>query len=179
MGIDLEPRPADVDESPLPREAAVAHARRLAAVKADAVAAREPDRWVLGADTVVEVDGDILGKAGDDSEAVEMLQRLVGRAHRVTTAFSIRGPEGYSCDRSETSEVLMRSVTVEELWDYVRAGEWRGKAGAYAVQGMAAAFVTEVRGSVTNVIGLPLAEVLVELDRAGAVERSYARGEPS
>jgi len=179
VGIAIDPRPAATDESPLPGEGAVAHAERLAAAKADAVFARASDRWVLGADTVVETDGEILGKPETESEAIEMLGRLVGRSHHVITAFSIRGPNGYRCDRSETTEVLMRPVDAEEIWDYVRAGEWRGKAGAYAVQGMAAAFVAEVRGSVTNVIGLPLSEVLVELDRAGAVERSFSRGEPS
>lgn len=175
VGIPIEVRPAAVDESLHPGEEALAYARRVAAAKADALAAACPDRWVLGADTVVEIDGAILGKAPDVEAARAMLRRLVGRAHRVATAFALRGP-GAALDRVVTTEVTMRPAGDGEIDDYVRAGEWQGKAGAYAVQGMAAALVTEVRGSITNVIGLPLAEVVEALAQAGVAAPRYTEG---
>lgn len=178
IGIPVEVAPADADESPIPGESAVACARRLADAKAAAVAARLPDRWILAADTVVEIDGDILGKAADEAEATAMLVRLVGREHRVTTGFAVRGP-GVQVIEHVTTGVLMRAATDAELADYVAAGEWLGKAGAYAVQGMAAAMVREVRGSVTNVIGLPLAEVVETLERLGAGRPVYTGGAPA
>jgi septum formation protein len=110
-----------------------------------------------------------------------MLGRLVGRSHRVSTGFCLRGP-GAATDpiaRIVTTEVIMRPASDRELADYVRAGEWRDKAGAYAVQGMAAALVTELRGSVTNVMGLPLAEVLGEMARLGAGGPRYGQGRPA
>jgi septum formation protein len=179
VGMDLDTRPSSIDESALPGEDAVAHARRLAAAKAEDIAGRAPGRWVLGADTVVEVDGAVLGKPTGERDALRMLASLSGRTHRVTTAFALRGPARYCCDRYLTTEVVMRAFDDREARDYVDSGEWRGKAGAYAVQGMAAAFVTEVRGSITNVIGLPLAEVVEELGRAGAARPIYSRGVPS
>lgn len=179
VGIPVEVVPADADESPIQGESAVACARRLAAAKAAGVAATLPDRWVLAADTVVEIDGDILGKAADGAEAAAMLARLVGREHRVTTAYALRGPGATSVIEHVTSTVVMRAAGGSEVADYVTAGEWRGKAGAYAVQGMAAAMVREVHGSITNVIGLPLAEVVEALERLGAARLSYVAGASS
>lgn len=180
VGIPLEVWPAEIDESALPGEGALAYVCRVAAAKVEAVSLALPGRWILAADTVVEIDGAILGKAADEDEARAMLGRLVGRAHQVTTAFSLRGPgrpgERVARDRTVTTEVRMRAAGAHEIDDYVRAGEWRGKAGAYAIQGMAAALVTEIRGSVTNVVGLPLAEVLDELARAGAATPRYQQG---
>jgi septum formation protein len=188
VGIPLEVWPAEIDESALPGEDALAYVCRVAAAKVEAVALALPARWILAADTVVVVDGAILGKAADEEEARSMLRRLVGRVHLVTTAFSLRGPgaggapaaggNGASCaiDRTVTTEVWMRAAAAPEIEDYVRAGEWRGKAGAYAIQGMAAALVTDIRGSVTNVVGLPLAEVLAELVQAGVAAPRYQHG---
>jgi septum formation protein len=180
VGIPIEVWPAAIDESVLAGEDALTYVCRVATAKIEAVAVAMPQRWILAADTVVEIDDAILGKAADDAEARDMLRRLVGRAHRVTTAFSLRGPgssgERYLRDRTVTTEVWMRGATAAELDDYVRAGEWRGKAGAYAIQGMAAALVSEVRGSVTNVAGLPLAEVLEELTAAGVAAPRYQQG---
>lgn len=180
VGVALEVWPAEVDESVHPDEDALAYVRRVAAAKTEAVSTALPGRWVLGADTVVVIDGDILGKAPDADAARAMLGRLAGRAHQVSTGFCLRGPGAgearCTVDRVVTTEVCMRAASAAEIDDYVRAGEWRGKAGAYAVQGMAAALVTEIRGSITNVIGLPLAEVLEELGRAGAAGPRYARG---
>lgn len=179
VGIDLEVQPADVDETAAAGEEPLAYARRVARAKADVVAARAPGRWVLAADTVVEIDGDILGKADDPAAALAMLERLSGRTHRVLTAFVLCGPGGRTVAREVATEVIVREVSGEELDAYVRSGEWRGKAGAYAAQGMAAAFVAAVHGSFTNVVGLPLVEVLEELVRVGAASPDYAAGVPS
>jgi septum formation protein len=179
VGIDIEVQPADVDETPQAGEEPLAYARRVARAKADVVAARAPDRWVLAADTVVEIGGAILGKAPDPAAALAMLDLLSGRTHQVLTAFVLRGPGGQVVAREVATEVALRAVPGEELAAYVRAGEWQGKAGAYAAQGMAAAFVAEVRGSFTNVVGLPLVEVLEELVRVGAASPDYGAGVPS
>ena len=171
IGVPLDVRPADVDESRAPGEPPLAYVTRIARAKAAAA----PGEWVLAADTIVELDGDVLGKAADPGEARAMLARLRGRRHRVITAWVLRGPRGAD-DGVATSEVVMTDASDAELDDYVASGEWRGKAGAYAVQGIAAALVAEVHGSITNVIGLPLAEVAAALRRAGGPQPSYARG---
>lgn len=176
VGIAIEVRPADIDESVRRGEQASVYARRVAREKAAAVAATAPGRWVLAADTVVEVDGAILGKAADAAEAAAMLEQLSGQVHRVITAFCLRGPGGAASERAVTTEVEFRSVARDEIEQYVAAGEWVGKAGAYAVQGMAAAMVSRVAGSITNVIGLPLAEVIAALAAAGAARVNYRAG---
>jgi septum formation protein len=176
IGIALEVQPAVVDETPLAGESSVALAGRLAAAKADAVGRARPGAWVLGADTVVEVEGEILGKPDHEGEARAMIERLAGRTHRVVTGFALRGPGAAPVDRVAVTEVVMRPALPGEVDDYVASGEWRGKAGAYAVQGMAAALVREIRGSITNVIGLPLAEVVEALAAAGLAAPRYRRG---
>lgn len=179
VGVAVDVSPAKVDESPRVNEDAVACARRIAAAKADAVAAGAADRWVLAADTVVEVDGALLGKPADEADAERMLARLCGHTHRVTTAYAVRGPGGGSADGHVTTEVDVRRASVAEISGYLASGEWRNKAGAYAVQGIAAALVTGVRGSITNVIGLPLSEVIEQLARLGAPGADFGRGVPS
>lgn len=179
VGIEVDVVATDLDETPLPGEEAVASARRLAAAKAEAAGASLAWRWVLAADTVVEIDGVILGKAADEAEAGAMLRRLLGRTHRVTTAFSLRDPDGRRRDRHVTTEVDMRAAGDAEIAGYLASGEWRGKAGAYAVQGIAAVLVTAVRGSITNVVGLPLAEVVTLLQESGAATPDYRRGLPA
>jgi septum formation protein len=169
IGVAFEVVPSDTDESVRPGEEAVAYARRVAADKALAARAVAGDRAVVAADTVVEVDGDILGKAGSADQALAMLRRLVGRSHRVTTAFVVACADGRTVERQVTTEVDMRAASDAELAAYVAAGEWRGKAGAYAIQAIAGSFVTDVRGSFTNVVGLPLAEVLADLRALGAL----------
>jgi septum formation protein len=176
VGIAVEVIPATIDETPRSGEEPQPYARRVAAAKADRVAAGVPDRWVLAADTVVAMDGAILGKAGSAGEAAAMLGALSGRAHRVITAFCLRGPGGVRIDRDVETEVSFRMLGAGEIAAYVAAGEWRDKAGAYAVQGMAAAMVREVRGSITNVIGLPLAEVVEVLGETGAAGIDYGGG---
>ncbi|HVR62845.1 MAG TPA: Maf family protein [Polyangia bacterium] len=168
LGLFPRVEPADIDETPLPGEAAADHVRRLAGAKCDAVWARLPDAEravasVLAADTIVVVDADILGKPRDEADARSMLARLGGRRHTVTTAYQIRRGPDRAVARAVSTAVAFRLLQPAEIDAYVDSGEWRGKAGGYAVQGIAAAFVTELRGSHTNVIGLPLAEVLGDL----------------
>lgn len=174
IGLVLEVLPADLDESVQPGEAAGDYARRIAAAKCDAVAdgpAAGRALPVLAADTTVVVDGDILGKPADDGEGRAMLARLAGRRHEVVTAYTLRFGER-RLGRAVTTLVSVRALQPAEIDAYVASGEGRDKAGGYAVQGIAAAFVTELRGSLTNVIGLPLAEVLADLQALGAL-RAY------
>ncbi|HEY1814178.1 MAG TPA: Maf family protein [Kofleriaceae bacterium] len=173
VGVPIEVAPADVDETPHDREDPRAYVVRIADAKARAAA--RPGRFVLAADTTVTIDGAILGKAADGAEAAAMLRRLSGHVHQVITAFAITG----LATRTIATDVEMLALDDAAIADYVASGEWRGKAGAYAIQGIAAAFVRAVRGSVTNVIGLPLAEVLEALVEAGAPSAQLAKGIPS
>jgi septum formation protein len=169
----LEVVPAAVDETPHADEKPVEYARRVAAAKCDAVAdgpAAGRALAVLGADTTVVVEDSILGKPADDAQARAMLLRIAGRRHEVVTAYTIRFGSR-RVERAVTTLVAMRALQPSEIDAYVASGEGRDKAGAYAVQGIAAAFVTELRGSLTNVIGLPLAEVLADLLALGALPR--------
>jgi septum formation protein len=177
VGLALEVHPADIDERAYPGEAPAAYVERIA--RAKAITVRRAGRWVLAADTTVTIDGQILAKADTEAEAERMLHLLSGRTHQVLTAFVLVGE---MADRTVTREGLVSSdVTMIELdagtiADYIASKEWRGKAGAYAIQGIAAALVREVRGSVTNVIGLPLVEVLAALRDAGGPRPSLVAG---
>ena len=181
VGVPLEVRPADVDEAELPGETPSAYVARVAHAKAQAVS-RKPGQWVLAADTTVTIDGHILAKANSPEEAAAMLRQLSGRVHQVITAFTIVGDiddRVLHHDSIIASDVAMIEMSAPTLADYVASGEWRGKAGAYAVQGIGAALVREVRGSVTNVIGLPLVEVLEALRAVGAPSARFAAGQPA
>jgi len=149
---------ADVDETPHPGEPAATYVRRLAEEKAAAVADGHPGAVVLGADTTVVVDGDILGKPADDGEAAAMLRRLQGRAHEVLTGVAVVAPDGRNSAVAET-RVWMAPMSEAEIAAYVASGEPRDKAGAYGIQGRAARFVTRIDGSYPNVVGLPVALV--------------------
>jgi septum formation protein len=150
--------PADVDEQPLDHEMPRAHVVRLARAKAAAIAAIRPDAAVLGADTVVALGDEILGKPGDRADARRMLERLAGRTHAVYTgvALSVRGELREAVD---VSEVTLMPLDAAELDWYASTGEGLDKAGAYAVQGLASCFVTSIRGSYSTVVGLPVALV--------------------
>jgi septum formation protein len=181
VGVPLEVRPADVDEAEAPGEAPAAYVARVARAKAHAVK-RRPGQWVLAADTTVTIDDKILAKAATPEEATAMLQQLSGRVHQVITAFTLVGDVDdapYHYDGLISSDVAMVEMSPALVADYVASGEWRGKAGAYAVQGIGAALVREVRGSVTNVIGLPLVEVLEALAAVGAPSARFAAGFPA
>lgn len=156
----------DIDETPLPREAPRALALRLATAKAAAVPVTEGE-MVLAADTVVALGARVLGKPADAAEAAAYLRKLAGRRHRVFTGVALRGPErGWT--RVVETQVRMKPLSETEIAAYVAGGEWRGKAGGYAIQGAAAAFIPWIGGSHSNVVGLPLVEVANLLRAAGA-----------
>ena len=177
VGLRPDVRPADVDESALPGETPADYVGRIARAKATAVP-RFPGTWVLAADTTVTIDGAILAKASGADEATEMLRRISGRVHQVMTAFVVLG-DGIVRERMVTSNVEMIAIDAVTLDDYVASNEWRGKAGAYAIQGIGAALVRGVSGSVTNVIGLPLVEVLEVLRDAGGPRPRFTSGLPA
>ena len=159
VGIAHEVRPADVDESPLPGEAPVPHAERLARAKADTLARLHPDALVVAADTVVVIDGDILGKPRDTAHASAMLARLAGREHTVVTAVAVsRGDRVASA--VERVLVRFRPLTDAEIAAYVATGEPMDKAGAYGIQGYGATIVERIDGDFFAVMGLPLATVV-------------------
>ena len=181
VGLALEVRPANVDETVRPSEAPDAYVMRIARSKAGAVS-RRPDDWVLAADTTVTIDRAILAKAESPEEAAGMLRRLSGRTHQVLTAFvviGVRAGKPVIRESVVASDVVMIDFDDAMIADYVASNEWHGKAGAYAIQGIGAALVREVRGSVTNVIGLPLVEVLAALRDAGGPQPRFAAGIPA
>lgn len=160
-----------IDERPRPGEPAAVLVARLARAKAEAVAARRRDAWVLGADTIVEIDGEILGKPADAREAGAMLCRLSGCEHRVLTGFTLLSPGGDHRGGTVESRVLFHPLAARAIDSYVATGEPLDKAGAYAIQGRGAGLVARVDGSLTNVIGLPLGEVGAVLGEAGLLGR--------
>lgn len=151
--------PAEVDERPLRREQPRVLAARLAAAKAGAVAATRPDALVLGADTVVALGRRMLPKAETADEARACLELLSGRRHRVLGGVCLVQPGGGQRRRLVETTVAFKRLTGLEIEAYLDSGEWQGKAGGYAIQGQAAAFVRFVNGSYSNVVGLPLFEV--------------------
>jgi septum formation protein len=157
--------PAEIDETPLRRELPVGYARRMAAAKAAAVA--EPGALILAADTVVAAGRRILPKAETEADALAALSLLSGRRHRVHSAVTLVDAGGQARHRLSTSIVTFKRLSAEELDAYVAAGEWRGKAGGYAIQGRAEALVRAVSGSHSGVVGLPLFETRVLLRAAG------------
>ncbi|HYH19720.1 MAG TPA: Maf family nucleotide pyrophosphatase [Azospirillum sp.] len=164
--------PADIDESPLPRELPPGHAARLAAGKAEAVAARHPGSLVLAADTVVACGRRILPKAETEAQARACLDLLSGRRHRVYggVVLLVPGADGRPArllDRLVRTDVTFKALSHEEVEAYIASGEWHGKAGGYAIQGRAAAYVRWIGGSYSNVVGLPLHEVATLLRGAG------------
>ncbi len=168
--IALEPAevlPADLDETPLKRELPRAHAERLAREKAEAVAALRPGAFILAADTVVAMGRRSLGKAADDKEARRHLLSLSGRRHRVHGGIAVIAPDGRLAARLVTTVVQFKRLSEAEIAAYLAGGEWQGKAGSYAIQGQAAAFIPAINGSYSNVVGLALAETAALLRGLG------------
>jgi septum formation protein len=162
--------PADLDETPLPGELPARYAARLAAAKAAAVAARHPGALVLGADTVVAVGRRILPKPEDAAEARRCLELLSGRRHRVLSAVTLIDASGTARHRLSTSILSFKRLTGSEIAAYLAGGEWQGKAGGYAVQGAAEAFVRHLAGSHSGVVGLPLFDTRALLVAAGRLD---------
>jgi len=150
--------PAELDETPGADETPPRHAERLAVEKARAVAVRHPGAWVLGADTVVACGRRILPKAEDEATARRCLALLSGRRHRVHGGVALVAPDGAVATRCVQSMVAFKRLTELEIAWYLSGGEWHGKAGGYAIQGLAARFVREIGGSYSNIVGLPLFE---------------------
>lgn len=158
-------RPADIDETERPQEKPRELAARLAAAKA--AAAADPDAFVLAADTVVGVGRRILPKAEDEAVARRCLELMSGRRHRVYGGVALAVPDGRTLHRLVVSDVRFKRLDQSEVRAYLASGEWQGKAGGYAIQGLAATFVAWIGGSYSNIVGLPLFETAALLRGAG------------
>jgi septum formation protein len=168
--VGLEPvavDPADIDETPHSSELPRAYALRMAKAKLEAVACRHPGVVVLAADSVVACGRRILPKAETELQALSCLGLLSGRRHRVLGGIAVRRRDGGVRARLVETQVRFKRLEAVEIDDYLKSGEWRGKAGGYAIQGRAARFVSFLSGSYSNVVGLPLFET-VALLKAGA-----------
>jgi len=166
IGIAHEVRPADIDESVFADEAPAPHAERLARAKAHALAGEHPRAVVIAADTIVVVDGDILGKPRDVAHAAEMLLRLAGRAHTVYTAIAVARDQRTE-SAVEAVRVTMRVLGEDEVAAYIATGEPMDKAGAYGIQGYGATIVERVDGDYFSVMGLGLRRLVELLERLG------------
>ncbi|EAP76840.1 Maf family protein [Roseovarius nubinhibens] len=158
-------RPADIDETPQPRELPRPYCLRMACEKARAVAAGEGD-IVLAADTTVALGRRILGKPEDEAQARGFLAAMSGRRHRVITAVALR-KGARLWHRDVVTSVRMKSLSQDEIDGYIATGDWQGKAGGYGIQGPAGALIPWIGGSFTAVVGLPLAETSALLQAAG------------
>ena len=159
---------SNTSEEARPGEAPEAYALRVAGEKARDVAMRYPGKWVLAADTIVVINKEILGKPQDTADGYRMLRSLSGRSHQVMTAFVVIDPNGQEyAHQVVMSKVTFRSLSDDQIQDYLATGEPFDKAGAYAVQGLGASLIEHVEGSYTNIVGLPIDEVLAVLHAAG------------
>lgn len=163
-GIPFEVLAADIDETPHTNEAPEAYVERLAIEKASAVLALRPGTTVIGADTTVVIDGQILGKPADAQDATDMLRLLQGRAHDVFTGVAVASASGVLAAVAHT-RVWFRVMTDEDISWYVASGQPMDKAGAYGIQGLASRFIDRIDGSYTNVVGLPVAVVFSILNQ--------------
>ena len=154
-GFAFEVQPADIPENVLPGEDAKKYAERLAREKALAVSLQHPHDTVLGADTIVAVDGQLLGKPANSADAARMLHLLSGRDHEVITGICLV-VKGQPFVASETTRVTVDRITDKEIADYVATGEPMDKAGAYAIQGIASRWIPRIEGDYSNVVGLPV-----------------------
>ncbi|MCM2970992.1 Maf family protein [Larsenimonas suaedae] len=166
IGVQCEGEGVDIDETPLEAEGGCAYVSRLAAQKASVAHERHSDRIILGSDTAITLDGEILGKPCDRADGLAMLKRLSGRRHTVMTGVAVIGPAGLLCDVVST-EVFFRRLTDEECQAYWDTGEPVDKAGGYAIQGLGAVFVSRIEGSYSSVVGLPLCETAALLAQQG------------
>jgi septum formation protein len=180
LGAQFTVRVSNTVEIAAAGESAAEFARRVAREKGAAVAPISDGAWVLSADTVVVLDGVVLGKPTDAGEARRMLQRLSGREHEVLTAVALTAPDGAPAgELLVRTAVAFRTLSSAEIDAYVATGEPLDKAGAYGIQGGAAGFVARVEGSYTNVVGLPVDEVRDLLARCGLLHRDARAGAPS
>jgi septum formation protein len=182
LGLQFQVVPADIDESYVDHEMPADHAERLAREKAITVARGNPDALVVGSDTIVILDNDVLGKPRDEREAVQMLLRLSGREHEVFTGVAVVHGERVESEL-ERVRVRFRALDRRECEEYVATGEPLDKAGAYGIQGFGSAIVEQIRGDYFAVMGLPVTRTLELLRRHGwryafgALEPNRIRGE--
>jgi len=170
IGFGFDVIPSDVEEVRRHGENVAEYVLRLAREKAESVAAQYPDRWVIAADTVVWIDGEVLEKPSDEAHAVAMLSRIAGRQHTVYTAVAIRHhASDYADSGLADTRVTMSPMTTHEMEWYAATGEPLDKAGSYAVQGIGAMFIEAIDGSYTNVVGLPLS-LLVDMMRKAGID---------
>lgn len=170
IALPIHILPGHLDESQVSREPSL-HARILAEAKAKAAFAAFQNHWTLGADTIVVLGEDVLGKPRDTREAGQMLSRLGGKEHVVITAFALLDPSGGLAHAEEVfTRVRMKSLSREEIEAYIATGEPFGKAGSYAIQGTGAFMVESIAGSYTNVVGLPLCALIKALLNTGALK---------
>jgi septum formation protein len=178
-GIPFVVQPTNIPEVPRPAEAPRAFAERMAREKALTVFRQHPDDFVLGADTIVIVDAEILGKPRDAADAARMLRLLSGRRHQVTTGICLLGPQprteirqletGFEDVRSETTIVTVAALSDDDIRSYISTGEPMDKAGAYAIQGRASRWISHIEGDYFNVVGLPVSLVYKMLRERGVV----------
>jgi septum formation protein len=169
-GITFTVQPADINEAVLPGEEPSEHVMRLSREKADVVSGMTNGRFYIGADTVVVLEGRIMGKPTDETEAFRMLSDLSGRNHEVITGFSIFDKiSGIHLNRSVRTEVTFKKLSESEIRSYIATGCPMDKAGAYAIQGGAVHFIRSICGSYSNVIGLPMTELYESLCQMGAL----------
>lgn len=170
LGISLRIVPSEVDEFLRKGELPEEYVRRLANTKARGVAEKFPDFWVLAADTIVVIKGEVLGKPKDFQEAESMLKKLSDQEHQVITGYClVKINAGKKIERVVSSRVKFKKLSQEEINWYINTGEPFDKAGGYAVQGKAAFMIKEIKGSYTNVVGLPLCEVIEDLQELGVI----------
>jgi septum formation protein len=171
LGLEFDVIPSRIEEDFIEGEPPDKHVLRLAEAKALNIGNQHPDRWIIAADTIVYIDHTILGKPKDRGEAMEMLRRLNGREHQVLTGFSVCNLKKGARDQEAVQTVVkVKTLTPLEMEWYTNTGEPFDKAGGYAVQGIGSFMIEWIRGSYTNVVGLPLYELVEMLKRLGAIK---------
>lgn len=169
-GLSFSVVPSEIDEAAVPVCTPEAYARKLAEAKTANITAKHPDCWVIGADTIVVINGDILGKPDSKAAARQMLQQLSGQTHAVITGFAIYcETAGHHYAETTTTAVTFKTLSAAEIEWYVQTQEPFDKAGAYAIQGIGTFLVRSIHGSYTNVVGLPVCEVIEHLIAQGVV----------
>lgn len=164
LGINFEVIPASIDETPYEGERPEAFVSRMARTKAAVVSRLHPDAWVIGADTVVTFAGDILGKPKNRDHAFSMLNRLSGHGHKVITGYTLAcGGKSFELTRTSVTTVYFHAFSETVINAYVQTGEPLDKAGGYGIQGVGSFLVKEISGSYSNVVGLPIGELVMDL----------------
>jgi len=173
VGFDFDVIPSRIEENFFKGESPRKHVLRLAEAKALEVGSQYPDHWVIAADTVVYIDHSILGKPKNREEAMEMLRRLSGKEHWVLTGFSVQHlQKGKGDGEAVRTAVKVKKLTPVEMEWYIQTGEPFDKAGGYAIQGIGSFMIESIKGSYTNVVGLPICELIQMLTRLGAIKIS-------